>query len=281
MGSQAWNSVPRMTWQVHAPKNDTVRYFIPDKNSDGESKGFTFSIVSDEPKTTGYLVIEDDGIDHTADSIIAQKSTQGESKFDQCCQWLLESIPSEGKNKDDVIEEGKAQKFGTKLIYAAFKSLNGESEKQFSGKAKWTIPNHGSATATIGEFANHGTPTATIGKSLENKDETALFDAENSFRSSTHVTLPRLGESVDSTPIGLTEFDQYCVSCRRMERPCQQYVPSPAGCENHFAMMRLKSWRVPPNANSSKESMKSTMPTMIMLSRFSQDMAWKWTMTSF
>ena len=109
MGSQAWNTVPRMTWQVHAPKNDTIRYFIPDKNSDGESKGFSFRIVSDEPKTTGYLVIEDDEIDHTADSIITQNSEPRESKIDQCCQWLQEAIPCEGKDRDDVIAEGKVQ----------------------------------------------------------------------------------------------------------------------------------------------------------------------------
>ena len=174
-----------MTWQVHAPKNDTIRYFIPDKNSDGESKGFTFRIVSDEPKTTGYLVIEDDGIDHTADSIITQNSEQGGNKFDYCYQWLQEAIPCEGKDKDDVIAEGKAKGFGRDLIHAAFKSCGGVSEKPFGGKAKWTMPQSSCPNRDDWQNAQSSYTTGTIGKPCENKDETALFDAKTPNRPST------------------------------------------------------------------------------------------------
>jgi hypothetical protein len=180
MGSQAWNTVPRMTWQVHAPKNDTIRYFIPDKNSDGESKGFTFRIVSDEPKTTGYLVIEDDGIDHTADSIIMQKPEQEGNKIDLCCQWLQEVIPSGGKDKDSVIAEGKSQGFGSNMIYKAFKSIGGKSGKGYQGEAIWTIPNLHVPTVKVGEFPNLHTTAVKVGSPYENRDEMAFFDEKTS-----------------------------------------------------------------------------------------------------
>jgi hypothetical protein len=168
-----------------------------------------FCIAFDEPKTTGYLVIEDDGIDQTADSITTEKPSHGVDKFDQCCQWLQEAIPSEGKFKDDVIAEGKASGYGYNLIYSAFKFLNGESKKQFSGKAKWVLPIlHGSHRE---EWENDHSSHHTVknGSPLENKGETSLFDGKTPNLPGHTCARDDWGKTAENAPVGLSEFTAF------------------------------------------------------------------------
>ena len=167
------------------------------------------------------------------DSIIAQKPEQGEGKFDQCCQWLQDFLSNGAVLQSETKEHGAEMGYSKATLYRAKNSTGIKSRKRHDGLWEWFIP--------------EGTQDY-VSQDTQGYRENLEYLRHDPVNSSVSASATCQGSQGSQVPCleNLREFDPFsdsvsggnfpcCVSCRRTERPCQQYVSSPAGCENHFA----------------------------------------------